>query len=240
MTIDFATLLSDLRDRAPIGVELPRDPDDNSINETVIEGWVDDAAQMINNRRGKTTLKETTITTTAGTAEYDLPSGCREVVAIRREHISPASTYEVLGVPPGGLPALSHGSFGFLPSGQEVDMALDVIQRTRMQRHRREDEYEFIGGQIRFLFATVDDEQIVVRYREPDRRLLSVPDDRYELIMTYLMYKALDRHLSKHSVQIAADGGDFIQGDMSMMLRLKMEHQSTWNSGLNAIGPEVD
>jgi hypothetical protein len=236
VTIDIDTLIAELKDRAPVGVELPRNISTNAVNETTLARWAADAAGEINLRMKRTTIKETTITTTVDTQDYDLPANCREVVEIIRSHVS--DVYETLGIP--NTPnTLAIANFGTLPSGQEVDASIDLINRGRLQRMRREDDFEQFGTQIRFLFPVDADEKIRVRYRAIDRSLATVPDDRFELVMTYMLWKTLDRHIVKHGANIAVDGDGFANQGMAAFTRLKLDKEQEWISGLNSIGPEV-
>jgi len=236
VTIALASLIAELKDRAPIGVEIPRDITDNSVNEDTIERWALDAAGKINERRGKTTSKETDITLVEDQQLYDLPANCRRVTGIVRGQLS--DTHETLGVPR-IEPALGFGHFGSLPSGQEITPGLDVINRTRIQRLRREDTHELLEGQIRFTFPITAGEVVRVRYVEVDRTLASVPDDRFELIMVYLLERTLDRHIGRHGANISVENDSFVDEGMATLIRQRADKQAEWIAGLNAIGPEV-
>ena len=237
MSVSLTTLIAELEDRAPIGVELPRIVDTHEINEDVIERWAKDAAGEINKRRRKTTRKETEITTTENQQEYDLPDDCRRVTNIIRAHSS--DTYEILGVPQHG-DALGVASFGTIPTGQEISGSIDLINRQKLGRMKREDGFEHIGTQVRLLFVVQAAEKVRVIYEAVDRSLESVPEDRFELVMTYLVFRTLDRHLGRNSVNIVADGDSLATESLTAMRGQMLTKQDEWFSGLNMIGPEVD
>lgn len=237
MSVDLDTLIDELKDRCPVGVELPRSSSTNAISTTVIERWAKDAAGEINKRRRKTTRQETNITTVANTQEYDLPAECRKVIEIIRSHV--ADTYETLGVP-NQSHTLGLANFGSLPSGQEVSASLDLINRQRVNRMRREDAWEHVGTQIRLMFAIQANEVIRVIYEVVDRTLASVPADRFELVMTYLLLRTLDRHIGRQGANIIVTGDSLATDAMTVLNGQKLQKQDEWTTGLNRIGPEVD
>ena len=237
MSISLSTLIDELKDRAPIGVEVPRRVSDNEVNEDTIERWAKDAAGQINKRRGKTTRKETTITTVKDQQEYDLPSDCRRVTGIIRSHVS--DVHELLNVPTQSF-ALGVAHFGQIPSGQEITGSLDVIHRNRMNRMKREDEFEHIGAQVRLLFIVQASEEIRLIYEAVDRSLSSVPEDRFELVMTYLLFKTIDRHIARNAANIVVDGDSLANDGMTVLVGQKLDKEREWVTGLNMIGPEVD
>ena len=237
MAVDLDTLIDELKDRCPVGVELPRSAATNVISRAVIERWAKDAAGDINKRRAKTTRKETNITTVADTQEYDLPAECRKVVNIIRSHV--ADTYETLGVP-NQRQLLGIVDFGSLPSGQQVTASLDLISRQRLTRMQREDEWEHVGAQIRFMFPIQAGEVIRVIYQVVDRTLASVPADRFELVMAYLLLRTLDRHIGRQGANIVVTGDSLATDAMTVLNGQKLQKQDEWTTGLNRIGPEVD
>lgn len=239
MTIDIATLTAELRAYAPVGVSLPRDDDGTERDSTLLR-WAQDAAGVINAKRGKTTVLETTITIVENQELYDLPSGARGVVGIRRGTNAPQGTTKILDVPIQGT-AFGFGQFGNLPSGQEVGGALDVINRQRLERVRREDDWDLLEGQIRFLFPMVEGEKIVVRYRIVDRDLASIPDDYFELLFTYMLWKNLDWFIERNAASVSMDADHFTEsGGMSNLFRRRAQLERTWTAGINSIGQEAD
>lgn len=238
MTIEIDQLIDELKIHAPIGVEVPRDPNTNLVSESTIERWAADAAQAINERRGKTTTKETTVTLVADTVDYALPADCRDVIEIQRRHATVQST-SVLGIPVSGYNGPTFSPFGNLPTGQEVSPALDAINRSRLAITEREDDFELIGGQLRLLFPIDAGEVIVVRYRAIDRSYAEVGDDRFTAILTYLLYQNLEWWLGKHGASIAQDHDALVPGELGTLYRRKAELESKWYLALNSIGPEA-
>lgn len=238
MTIELAQLVQELQVHAPMGVEVPRDPDTNEVRELTIQRWAQEAARQINHRRGRTTVLETTITCVEDQQEYDLPAACRKVVRIERVAAQPRSTVEILGVPQQG-PFLGFGEVGHIPSGQEISGAIDMIDRMRLQRVRREDQFSIFGGQLRLLFPIVDGEVIKVTYRAVDRTLAALPDDRFDLVMIYLQVRNLDWFIGKHA-HLSVSDDTFGDEGMAALYRRRGELQEMWTSALNGIGPEAN
>jgi len=239
MAIDVSQLITELRIHAPKGVEVPRDPATNVIYEPTIERWAADAAQLINERRGKTTRLEVDITTEDGVHSYDLPETCRSVLKIDR--LQYGGRNEILDIPVDRGSVLGLGMGGFLPSGQEITGALDVIARQSIVRQHREDEYELIGtATIRFLFPIDGEETIRVTYYALDRTLDSIPEDFFEHVLTYLRMKNLDRFIGREGSVIAMDEQRLVEGGMSVLIRQKAELQNAWLSALNSIQREAD
>jgi hypothetical protein len=239
MTIAIQSLIDDLRVHAPMGIELPRNPDDNKVNVTVITRWAQDAAGALNGARGATTLKETTITTTADVQDYALPADCRSVVKIQRGFDAPAVSGVVLDVPIAQGPFLGYGNFGNLPSGQEISPAIDLINRQRLVRNRREDQWEMFGGQLRLEFPTVDGEQIRVTYNAIDRSLASLPDDYFTPLLIYLRWQTLEWYVQKYGVAIAQDGDRLTSDRVAVLNRQARVLEERWQGFLNGLTPEV-
>lgn len=245
MALDFDTLLRRLKISAPVGMELPRDPDNNAIAEDVIAVWADDGAEKINERRGRTTLKETTVTTVDGVQDYTLPTDCRLVEGIIRNQLAPASGSTILGIPvtAAGMPVPPLGMgqlYGMLPSGQEISPALDLINRQRLSAMRRENQWEIIGGVIRLLFPIVGGETLVIRYRAVDRTYADFGSDKLEPLVTYLLWKNMDWFLSKHAISVVQDGARLGVEGMAAMTRQKLDLESRWTTYLNGLPKEVN
>ena len=238
MSINIDSLVASLQSHAPIGVEVPRLVDSNDIDEDTITRWAEDAAQTINERRGKTTLKEVVLTMVADTTEYDLPSDCREVKRIVRRHATVQSS-TILGIPSQGI-NLGMGPYGTLPTGQEVTPSIDAINRGRLVNTAREDEFELIGGQIRMLFPIEAGEEIKVRYTAVDRSFENLSDDRYTMILDYILIQNLDWFFGVHGTGLAQDGDSFGQTQTSVLFRRKRDLEERWLAALNSIGPEAN
>jgi len=239
MALDLNELIDALKIHSPDGVEIPRNQDDNQPHEPTIARWAADAAQAINAKRGRTTSLETTITTVDGTTDYAMPTGCREITRIRRDHGTTGGPREVAGIP---VNAYMSGMvpFGTLPSGQQMSASLDFLNRQQLGAVQREDTFELRGEKVRFLFPIRDGEQIIVRYEVVDRDLESIPEDRFELVLAYLKMKNLKWFIDKQGAAIAVDG-DRLAGDSIMVLMRRMRDlDNEWTEGLNAIQAEVE
>lgn len=235
MAITIADLVAELKVFAPEGVELPRDIDDNEVREQTILRWAQDAAWKINEARGKTTIKQTTIETVAGQQDYALPADARTVRRIIREQLGRDSTvYDV----PDQRTVIGAQPFGYLPSGQAISGALDLIGRQNLSRQRREDSYELFEGQLRLLFPIVAGETIRIEYQVVDRSLNSLPDDYFELVLTYLRWKALDWFLGKHGAGIISTGDSLADDSMAVLNRQMHGLERQWIAALNAIQRE--
>lgn len=237
MTIAIADLISELKINAPVGLEIPRDPTTDAESTATMTRWAQDAAQQINERRNKTTLKETFITLVEGQTDYALPSGCRMVDRIDRRHATVQSS-EILGIPTQRY-SYGLGPFGTLPTGQEISPAIDHINRSRLTITEREDEYSLIGGLIRFLFPIEDGEDVKVVYREIDRDYAEVGDDRFTMLVEYMVFQNIDWYLNKHGVGFAQDHDTFGREATAVLFRRRQELHGKWLANLNAIGPEA-
>lgn len=245
MALDFDTLLRHLKIRCPVGMELPRDPSNNTIAEDIIAVWADDGAEQINERRGRTTLKETTITTVESVQTYTLPTDCRIVEGIIRNQLAPASGNTILGIPvtAAGMPVPPIGLgmlYGQIPSGQEISPSLDLINRQRLSAMRREDQWEIISGAIRFLFPIIAGEGIVLRYRAVDRSYDTFGSDKIEPLVGYLLFKNMDWYLSKNAISVVQDGSRLGVDGMAAMTRQKLDLEARWNVYLNNLPKEVN
>lgn len=237
MAITKEQLLRELKQYAPVGVELPRDQATNQVDESIIVRWAQDAAGHINNRRARTTVVETTLTLTADEQDYALPEACREVKRVERNANAPQHANTCLGIPCTGHPIFGTG--GMLPSGQGMSPALDLIARQQRTQNRREDDWELLGGQLRLLFPIVEGEVVRVRYTAIDRDYLTLPEDRFELLLTYCRWKAVDWFINRNASSVVQSGSRFGEEGMSSLARQERQLFGEWTSGLNAIGPEA-
>lgn len=240
MAFTVAQILAALEIHAPVGLELPRSPDTNEVDSATIERWVGDAAQKINDKRAKTTLKEYVLTTVADVQDYDLPSDCRTVSRITRSSLNTRT--QVLGVPIDALGGgfVGYGAFGLLPSGQEVTGSIDLINRQRAAMIKREDDWEIFGGRIRLNFPVDDGEQINVEYRAIDRNLASLPDERFDLVLTYCLVKNLEWYIQRHAISVVQTGDSLTQNSLAAMIRIKADMEAAWVAGLNSIQREAN
>lgn len=223
---------------APIGVDVPRDPTTSAIDTVTIDRWSSDAAKKINAQRRVTTQFETEITLVADQQLYSLPTGARDPITVMRKRNSLSAIDDPLSLEL--RQPIYHSPFGVLPTGQEVDPALDLIQRQNQTRVRREDDFELSGTKIRLLFPIVAGEKVVVKYQKPDLTLASVPSDYFELILTYMRYMLLDWFISTRGAGVAVVGTSLSgSNDIMALQRTKQDLWGTWVSGVNAIGPEV-
>ena len=108
-----------------------------------------------------------------------------------------------------------------------------------MLQHR-EDDYEVFEGQIRFLFPIVDTEEVIVRYRAVDRTVTDIPDDYFELMLSYMLLKNLDWFIERNGANLSQDADAFTQDGMSSLFRRRAQLERSWMEGLNAIGPQLD
>lgn len=195
MAFSLNDIISELETYSPLGIVLPRDSDTNEVKQDTIDRWAKDITQQINQRRSKTTLKEATIVLVEGVQDYSLPGDCRTVKSIVRNDGNPRPTREFGGTDPfmGG----AFAGFGFLPTGQDISPSLDLIQRQQLRRVHQEDEWEMIGGKIRFNFCIAPDEKVRVVYEAIDRDFTLLPDDHFSLVIDYCRWAVLDWHIGK-------------------------------------------
>lgn len=237
MTITLTALTKSLKMQSPTGIELPRDPERNDVHMPTIQRWVEDACGLLNAARRRTTLKETTITITADVQDYELPDAAREVVRIDRDADAPSNNTRILDIPFAQPPFLGYGSFGSLPSGQEISPAIDLINRQRVVRNRREDSWQMFDGQIRFLFPCTEGEKVRVTYRVIDRSLANLPDDYYSHVLLYLRIQNLEFYLERNSAQIVSDGDRLLPDRIASLTRTKFDLATQWTGVLNSIAP---
>lgn len=235
MAIDIDILIDELVAYAPNGVELPKNPDDNQIRTETLTRWAEEGSRKINERRQKTTIKETTISLVEDTQEYDLPSDCRDVINVKRQH----STSSVLDVPvAANVFGLRYGVM--LPSGQQVDAGLDLINRQQLAREQCEDDYEIFGGKLKLLFPIDAAEDIIVRYRAISASLDTIPDDYFNKLLTYMRFRLLDWYVGRHGVNISQDGSVFGQEAVVSYRAMRNDLERQWLSELNSIGAEAN
>lgn len=238
MAIELDKLVKALKQHAPLGTELPRDPDTNEVDEETIERWAQDAAGNINARRSRTTLKEAEITLVAGQQDYDLPDDAREVVRVDRGRDAPGRALTTLDIPLTSPAILTPAFMGSLPSGQEISPALDLIARQRLTQARREDDFELMDGGLRVLFDFAEGEIVRVRYKVIDRDFTGLGEDRFETILTYLRWKALDWYINKNAA--GSVGGDRAASDaIATLTRQERQLFGEWTTALGGIGPEA-
>jgi hypothetical protein len=237
MAINIADLITELKINAPSGVEIPR-TDLNAEATSVMTRWAEDAAQKINERRGVTTMLETIITLVADTTDYSLPAACQTVHSIQRER-SESPRIEVLGIPVSADSIMGPIPNGFLPNGQSVTPSIDRIRRTNLQHIVREDQFEMIGGKIRFLFDIVAGEDVKVKYSAIDRSLANLGDDRFTMILNYMIVENIDYFIGRYGASISVDGDHFGADTIPALYRLRAERHGKWISELNSIAPEA-
>lgn len=206
------------------------------LSSDILTRWAQQAAMRINERRGVTTRKETTITTTEGVQEYALPSTAVRVIEIRRQRYAPNTGARVLGVP------VSDPIGGLLsPLGRGVlSGSMDVIRRQQLAHVHRENEYELIGGMLRFTFPTVDSESITVVYMAVDTDFTALDKDRFfDLVLMYLRIQALDSGLQRRHGTPIVDGDSLTEETQIAVLRQMRDLEGRFNATVEGLGPEL-
>jgi hypothetical protein len=222
-------LLELTRNQLPVGL---------AQNDEVAELWIEDAAEKINARRQKTTLKETSISLVEDTYTYDLPDDCQRVSDVILETDNLQQQY-LPNFPEETLPSLTPGSFGTLPTGQQVNASIDLIVRQRGTRAVREVQWRILAGRLVIDFLPVEEKSIKVIYMAEDRTVEDVPKRHWIPITKKCRAEAIGVFLGELAFRGDAVGDALIRTNVDALRREKRDLEREWEEHLAGIIPET-
>ena len=206
----------------------------------LVDLWIGDAAEKINDRRKKTTKLEANIDLVAGTQLYDLPEDCVKIEdLILDSQDLPGNPRLFTGFPLEAQigPAMIGG---LLPNGQSVTGSIDHIMRSEAQRVRREVHWDTYGGQLRIHFQPETGRKARLVYRVVDRDVEDLPTRYHNAIVTYLRFMATEAFLTSAAMSSDHTGDSLARMNLDAIRRAAQTLRENWETTLVGIVPEVD
>lgn len=224
-------IIAILREQLPVGVL-------SSNNESVTL-WLGDAAEIINARRRKSTVKEVSLSLVAGTQTYDLPADCESVEQVLVEGLNPLGDNQPFSQsdfpdPYGG------GPLSMLPTGQRYTGGIDLMRRQEATRANEEVRWRYLAGKLVLDFQITQAVTARVSYIAPDRSVESLPKRFWDMCVTYLHWKAASAFLFQ-AAGTASQSADRLMsmniGAIESACRMK---KAEWESAIAGVTSEVD
>lgn len=225
------SVLEDLIEKYKKLVPVDARPDNSDEDDALITGWFGDGASIINGRIGTTTQVSTTITLVEGQADYDLPGSWRRLTQVIP--VRPGVT-QVLGVP---VNIDTVGAMGYLPSGQEITPGMDMINR--IHRAQADDEVTYgcrlFAGKLRVEFRFSAGDQIRVEGLKSNRNVEDVPEDYWDLLVTYVRLQSIEAQIPILAATAATDGSGMQQRALGQLNAHRNVLLSKWRAGVAGI-----
>lgn len=209
-------------------------PKDNEL----VTHWIEDATEEIQGRRRKTTMIEVDFPLLADTQVYDLPADCVQVhdLVVQGQELNPRRGI-FQGFP---LQAYAGQPYGMLPNGQRVTGSVDLIQRMDATRETREYSWRVEGTTLVLDRDLGEARNARLIYIARDRDPATLPKKYWELIATYVCFKACAMAILKASAEGDFNAEAMMRMNLEAIRKQKDDYEGEWKRKLSAISTEAD